>query len=131
MIIFNYLFYRFSQWKVHRPTYWARIFVPVIEVTIFLPAIFILIRYHYGCSVYQEVVNGSMLKLVLGIVVILIMIANNLYYSSSRIRKLQEKYLRESKWQANIRLFFICLLLLVIFLFTDDLIKIVIQIPEC
>jgi hypothetical protein len=131
MIIFNYIFYRISQWRVYRPTYWARIFVPVIEVMIFLPIVFTLLRYHFGCSAYQEVVNGSMLKLVFSVVVVLVMIANNYYYSPSKIRKLQEKYLREPKARANLRLFFICILLFSILLFGSAVLRYFISMPEC
>jgi hypothetical protein len=127
MAIFNYIFYRFLQTNIHKPIYWAKIFVPVIEILIFLPASLTLVKYSYGCSVISEKAIGM-----IGILLwLLVWLVNSYYYSPSRIRKIIKKYSEDSRLMGNIKLLIICLLLISVFMLADDLIKLFIEMPDC
>jgi succinate dehydrogenase hydrophobic anchor subunit len=127
--MFNYLFYRFSQIKVHKPTYWAKIFTPVLVAIAFLPSVLTLSKYFFGCYNLKES-DGTVKAIILG-VSILIMLLTNFYYSESRVNQLVEKYSRESKLQGNLKLFFICVLLLAVFWYSSTLIRMLVNIPDC
>jgi amino acid permease len=125
----NYLFYRFSQIKIYRPTYWARIFVPVLVILAFMPVILTLSKYYFGC--YDIQANDSTIKIVLSSIVILVWIAISFYYSPQKIKRITDKYSGESKLWGNMKLLFISLLLVSIFWFGSALIRHLIEIPDC
>src|SRR5690606_17687212 len=100
MTIFNYLFYRFSQLKIYRPNYWAKIFTPVLVVIAFLPSALTLSKYFFGCY-YQNEKDGTVKAIILGASVLVVLLAN-FYYSPARVKKLYGKYSRESKLQGNV-----------------------------
>jgi len=125
----NYLFYRFSKMKIHKPTYWAKIFVPVIEVAVFMPAVLTLSKYFFGC--YDSNTNDGTIKIILSVVVVLVWAGNSFYYSPQRIKKINDRYSSESKVWGNLKLILICMLLLVIFMLGSTTIRYFMQIPEC
>lgn len=125
----DYLFYRFSQIKVHKPTYWAKIFVPVLVMLAFMPVVLTLSLYIFGC--YDSKANDGAIKIILSAVVVLVWIANSLYYSPQRIKRITDKYSSESKLWGNLKLAFICLLLLAIFMYGSSTIRYLMTIPEC
>jgi len=127
--MFNYLFYRFLQVRIHKPTYWAKIFVPIIEVLVLLPAALTLSKFFFGC--YNQQVNDGTIKIFLSVFALLVWGANSLYYSPDRIRKINEKYSSESRLQGNLKLILICLLLFFIFWFGSAAIRMVVRIPAC
>jgi hypothetical protein len=129
MMILNYLFYRFSQLKIYRPTYWARIFIPVLVAGAFLPTGLTLSRYFLGC--YNQTDNDGDIKIGISVIVILLMTLSNFYYSPQKTKKLAIKYSGESKVWGNIKLFLICIVLLAIFFFGSVLVRAIVKIPAC
>jgi hypothetical protein len=124
----NYLFYRFSRIKIHRPTYWAKIIVCVIITMAFLPAFLTLSKY-FGC--YDQKANDGTIKLfILGVGIVVTMISN-FYYSPQRIKKINNKYSSESKLLGNLKFAFVCLIFLGIFIFGSTVVRCFIQIPDC
>ena len=113
--------------NIHRPTYWAKIFVPVIEILIFLPTILTFIKYYHGCSIISEKSLGAVFIAIW----LLVWLANFFYYSASKIRKISTKYSKTPRLKGNIKLFSIVVFLLCIFFFLDDLLKLYIDIPQC
>ncbi|MBX2901903.1 MAG: hypothetical protein KF775_19820 [Cyclobacteriaceae bacterium] len=129
MMILNYLFYRFSQLKIYRPTYWAKIFAPVLVAIAFLPSVLTLSKYFFGC--YNQNENDGTIKVIILGVSVLVMVLTNFYYSPSKVKKLSDKYSGESKLQGNIKLVLICVLLLIVFWYGSVAIRMLVNIPEC
>lgn len=124
----NFLFYRFSQLKIHKPSYWAKIFVCIIIAMAFLPAFLTLSKY-FGC--YDQKANDGTIKLIiLGVGIVSTMISN-FYFSPQRIKKINDKYSSESKLWGNLKLAFVCLILLGIFILGSTVVRYFIQIPDC
>lgn len=128
-MVINYLFYRFSQIKIHKPTYWAKIFVPVVVVGVFMPVTLTLSKYFFGC--YDSKGNDGAIKIVLSAVVLLVWVINSFYYSPQRIKKINDKYSNESKLWGNLKLALVCLILLGIFMFGSTAVRFFVQIPNC
>jgi hypothetical protein len=59
------------------------------------------------------------------------MMIPNFYYSPRRVKKINDNYSSESKLRGNLKLAFICLLLLAIFMFGGTVTRYFIDIPEC
>jgi uncharacterized membrane protein YidH (DUF202 family) len=125
----NYLFYRFSQLKIYRPTYLAKIFVPVIVAIAFLPSSITLSKYFFGC--YDQNKYDGTVKIIILVTGFIAMLGINHYYSPDKVRQLSEKYSQESKLQGNLKLVFICLLFHAILLYGSDVIRILIEVPQC
>ena len=128
-MMINYLFYRFSQVKIHRPTYWARIFVPVLVILAFMSVILTLSKYYFRC--YDIQANDGTIKIVLSAIVIVTWMAVSFYYSPQRIKRITDRYSGESKVWGNIKLLFISLLLVLVFWFGSTVIRHLIEIPNC
>jgi hypothetical protein len=129
MTIFNYLFYRFSQLKIHRPNYWAKIFTPVLVVIAFLPSVLTLSKYFFGC--YDRNGNDGTVKAIVLGASLLIILLSNFYYSPTKVKELWRKYSGESKLQGNVKLVLVSLLLLAVFWYGSTGIRMLLNIPEC
>lgn len=129
--MFNYLFFRFLGLKVYDPVYFAKIFVTCIEAVVFFPGVFAVLRGYLGCELYNKVMNSWEFDLSWSIVAVILVFINFRYYSLHKILKLKKKYADESIPKRRIKLIFICAVLLGIFLFADDLIKVVLHVPKC
>ena len=125
----NYLFYRFSQINIHRPTYWARIFVPVLVILAFMPLILTLSKYYFGCYDIQS--DDGTIKIILSAIVILVWMTISFYYSPQRIKRITERYSGESKTWGNMKLLFVSFLLVSLFWFGSTLIRHLVEIPDC
>lgn len=125
----DYLFYRLSRMKIHKPAYWAKIFVPVLVGVAFLPACLTLLKYFWGC--YDRESNDGTIKFVVLAIAVVLMMITSFYYSPNRIRKLNEKYSAESGSWRNLKLIFSGLLLAGIFLVGSAAVRYFVRIPEC
>jgi len=94
-----------------------------------MPAALTLSKYFFGC--YDSKANDGSIKIILSAVVLLVWMANSFYYSPQRIKKINDRYSNESKLWGNLKLTFICLLLLAIFWYGSTVIRMLIDIPEC
>jgi hypothetical protein len=128
-MMINYLFYRFSQLNIHKPTYWARIFVPVLVMLAFMPVILTISKYYFGC--YDTESNDGTIKIVLSAIVILVWMAISFYYSPKRIKRIADRHSGESRMWGNLKLLFISLLLVSVFSFGGTIIRQFVNIPDC
>jgi hypothetical protein len=128
-MILNYLFYRFSQLKIYRPTYWAKIFTPIVVAITLMPASLTLSRYFFGC--YDTKANDLAIKLILSVIVLLIWFMTSRYYKPTKVKELWDKYSGESKLHGNVKLFLICVMLFGVFWYGSFVIRMLVKIPEC
>lgn len=88
-----------------------------------------LSKYFFGC--YDQKANDGIIKLIILVIGLVVMIIPSFYYSPHRIKAINDKYSRESKWLGNLKLVFICVLLISIFWFGSAVVRYFIVIPEC
>lgn len=128
--MFNYLFFRLLALRVYEPVYWAKIFTTCIEIILFLPLCFAILKGYFGCDAYYNVVNGWMSYTIFSITGLILLTLNFNYYSPEKIKSLKRKYFNESKKARNIKAVLILLFLFVFFIFSPAFIKLFIRAPE-
>jgi len=94
-----------------------------------MPVALTLSKYFFGC--YDSEGNDGAIKIILSAVVLLVWVVNSFYYSPQRIKKINDKYSSESKLWGNLKLTFVCLILLGIFLCGSTVVSYFIQLPDC
>ena len=125
----NYLFYRLSRIRIHKSTYWAKIFVTILIALAFFPSCLTLLKYFWGCYDYRS--NRVLINFLILGVAFVVMALINFYYSPNRVKKLNEKYSRELNRRGNIKLILISALLVIVFMLGSKIIRYFVQIPEC
>jgi hypothetical protein len=129
--MYNYLFFRLLHLKIYEPVYWAKIFITCIEVILFLPIGFAILKGYFGCETYYKIVNGWISYTIFSITGLILLSINFNYYSPTKIKSLKSKYSDESPKKRNIKLFLILSFLLAFFIFSPDFVKLFLSVPKC
>ena len=118
----DYLFFKLLTIGTYERSYWAKIFLTCIETITLAPLISTITRFYIACNKNQNAFYFSGL---------LILIFNSLYYSPDAIRRLRQKYQGKSSLIKSLKLSFIIIILIVIFIYADNLLRILMRIPPC
>jgi threonine/homoserine/homoserine lactone efflux protein len=94
-----------------------------------LPLAIILLRVNYGCAGIEQ--TDASIKTILIVFSILFLALNFRYYSSSRTRRLRERFSEKPSIIVWIKTLFAVLLIISFLVFTDDFLRIFMVIPEC
>ncbi len=129
MWVMDVLFYHFLQLKIYRSLYWSVMFLIIIQLIMLLPLAIILLRVNYGCEGLEKM--DSSIKGIIAIFCIAFLGLNFRYYSSSRVRKLRQKFANQSKSLIWIKTVLATLLFLTSIILSDDILGMFMEIPEC
>lgn len=125
----NYLFYRLSNTSFKKRIYWGKIFFLTIILITCLPLLIRLSKYFFGCYDYNS--YDGLIKIILIAIVALLLVISNVYFSTGRVKIINDKYSKIPKHNGNIRLAFICLFLVGLFLYGSALLSLLLDIPKC
>jgi hypothetical protein len=122
MFFFNYLFVRLLSIGIYERVYWGKILITCIEMIAFEPLLKTLYTSYFGCH------RTEIPFYILGLLLLLL---NSIYYSPKRIGEMKETCKKDSSTKRNIKLLIIVSLLLMVFLFADDLVRQFLITPIC
>lgn len=125
----DYLFYRFSQIRIHKPAYWAKIFIPITLICAYMPFIVNLSRFFFGC--YDSEENDGLIKITLLAAAVLAWMVSSAYFSPRRVKMIHDKYSGESKSMGHLKLTLNVVLLAGVFMYGPTLLKVFVNVPDC
>ena len=127
----NFLFFKLSTLNIFRPTYWARIFMTVIQGFLLMPVYFLVSKFLLGCSEFNTLNNDGTLKWLYALFVLVLLLANYCYYNLARIKSINRKYRNYKGIASHIRLVLIILLFIVWIVKAETIVSLFIKMPSC
>lgn len=127
----NYLFYKFTNLKIHRSIYWAKIFTAILQGVVLLPVYLIMTKVIIGCIEFSTLEENGALKWGYTLFALLLWIANYYFYNQDRIKRIDRKYRNETSVSSYLKLVFLIVLIIVWMLKAGDIIRLLVDVPDC
>lgn len=127
----NYLFFKLTNLRIFRSTYWARIFIVIFQGILLLPVYILLLKAYLGCDDFNALNHNGTLKWLYALIALVLLLINYFYYNLDRIKRIDREYRNYKGLRSYVRLSLIILLFILWMLKAGDLIRLFVEVPSC